>query len=79
MKLTKIEVEQIVKDQKVKTGRGFYIIPVFKSERNSTDINGQQFWGLSAKDKPNFTENVKRFFFFRDMTDVKEINNITEI
>lgn len=76
--LTKNEVEMIVKDQDVRTGRGFYIIPVFK-ERNSTTINGQQFWGLSFADKPVYAKNAKRFFFFRGMTDVKEVNTITEI
>ena len=79
MKLTKNQIKKIVKEQKVKTGRGFYIVPVYNEERTSTNIDGQQYWGLSNSDKLIFCGDVQRFFFFRDMKDVKDINNIIDI
>ena len=79
MKLTKKQITTIVKEQKVKTGRGFYIVPVYNEERTSTIINGSQYWGLSKEDQLIFAKDIKRFFFFRDMSDVKEVNNIIDI
>jgi len=79
MKLTRNEIEIILKDQGVKTKKGFYIIPVYDSESNSTIINNQQFWGLSSLDIHRFTTELKQFFFFRNMKDIKLINEITTI
>ena len=79
MKLTKKQIKTIVKEQKVKTGRGFYIVPVYNEERTSTNISEQQYWGLSKDHQLIFAKDIKRFFFFRDMSDVKEVNNIIDI
>jgi hypothetical protein len=77
--LTKKQIVKIVKEQNVETGRGFYIVPVYNEQRTSTFIDSQQYWGLSKEDQLIFAKDVKRFFFFRDMSDVKEVNNIIDI
>ena len=76
MTLTKKQVEYIVKDQNIKTSMGFYIVRVFLSKKNSTAINGVQFWALTEESKRLFAKDENRFFFFKNMSDVKDVNNM---
>jgi hypothetical protein len=77
--LTKNQVETIVKDQEVKTNRPFYIVPVFNTPLNSTEIEGQQYWGLSEREFSVYCKMQKTFLFFRNFQDVKEVNKIINI